>query len=112
MDSSQAFGITDYDLLNPVASGTPSTGAISGASSASGVSGSDRKKVKVSSHVDQMDDNEVEVLTSEVDQAYLNFRQGAGADPLPEADPAVEKITIMNPKINKRGECPYADFSV
>ncbi len=50
------------------------------------MTGGERKKVKVSmdcNHVEQMDDNEAEVLTAfEVDQAYLNFREATGADPL------------------------------
>ena len=55
------------------------------------MTGGERKKVKVSNYFEQMDDNEVEVLTAfEVDQAYLNFREATGADPLPEADPTVE----------------------
>lgn len=71
------------------------------------------KKVKVSSHVDQLDDSECDLISaSDLDQAYRNYREVTGSDPQPEADPTAEQVTILLSRIVQRNESPYADFSV
>ena len=101
----KVFGLPDVDPLvedptvaRPVTSNTEAPTA---------------KKVKMSSAVDQLDESEVSLLsTADVDQAYRNYREAVGADPLPESDPTVEQITAMHAKVLVRQEAPYADFSV
>ena len=71
------------------------------------------KKVKVANHADQLDDTELELISTEdLDQCYRNFKEVTGSDPQPEADPSAEQITVMKSKVVIRGESPYADFSV
>lgn len=45
-------------------------------------------------------------------QAYRNYREPVGAEPLPESDPSFEQIAAMRAKVLVRLEAPYADFSV
>lgn len=105
----QAFGMDDIDPLVPPAA--PATA--SGSASSPKAEPSPRKKVKMNSAVDQLDETEVEILTNnEVEAAYRVHREAMGADPLPDCDPTPEQITAMHAKVIKRDEAPYADFSV
>ena len=71
------------------------------------------KKVKMSQIADQMDDSEVALITQAgLDEAYENYRQMVGSDPLENADPTPEQVTVMINKVVSRNEAPYADFSV
>ena len=102
----QAFGLPDIDPLitDPavVASPAPKAVAASGA-----------KKVKVSSHADQLDESEVDMISQEdLEQLYRNYRQLTGADPQPESDPTPEQVTVLRNKVLVAKEAPYADFSV
>ena len=71
------------------------------------------KRIKVSSVTDQMDDSEVSLMSrTELDQAHLNHIEMTGAEPADEAEPTGEQISALRDRIVKRGESPYADFSI
>ena len=71
------------------------------------------KKVKVSSHADQLDETEVEMISQEdLESSYRQYRGVTGADPLPEADPTPEQVTVLRNKVVMAKEAPYADFSL
>ena len=107
--SRQAFRLEDLDPLTA----TGPTGSTGSGPAAPATSSSPTKKIKVSSHADQLDDTELELLSAEeIDKAYANHREATGADPLPEADPSAEQVSVLFGKIVKRSESPYADFSV
>ncbi|CAJ1365705.1 unnamed protein product [Effrenium voratum] len=102
-----AFQLPDLDLLAP-----PQPVGAAVAAPAAGIS-QPKKKVKLSSHLDQMDDNEVDLMNrADLEQCYRNFREITGSDPQPEADPTMEQVTGMVAKVVEREESPYADFSV
>ena len=48
----------------------------------------------------------------EVDAAYKRYGKVMGADPVREAEPSVEQLTVLINKVVTRGATPYADFSV
>ena len=111
----QAYALPDIDPLlpEPSAHATGSTAARAAAPASIRSGSSPTKRVKMSTAVDQLDESEVDLLDgNEVEQAYRNFREAVGADPLVDADPTVEQITAMYTKVLKRFEAPYADFSV
>ena len=111
----QAYALPDVDPLlpEPSAHATGSTAARAAAPASTRSGSSPTKRVKMSTAVDQLDESEVDLLDgNEVEQAYRNFREAVGADPLVDADPTVEQITAMYTKVLKRFEAPYADFSV
>ena len=71
------------------------------------------KKVKLSVHLDQMDENEVELISrTDLDACYRTYRDVTGSDPQPDCDPTMEQVTAMRVKLLERDEPPYADFSV
>ena len=112
-----AFGLVDIDplVVDPNVVMASTSGSLGGGGGAPDPSagGSPTKKVKMSAAVDQLDETEVELLTTaDIDAAYINFREAVGAEPMPDADPTVEQITAMVTKVLKRKEAPYADFSV
>lgn len=103
------FRLPDLDPLQTDEATTSSAAPTAGG----GVETPPTKKVKMSTALDQLDETEVELLaTSAIDQAYRNFREAVGADPLPKSDPSVEQITATHTKVLKRKESPYADFPV
>ena len=107
-----AYSLPDIDILAPdpgrLAVGGGPAVAPAAAAAKSGV-----KKIKMSVHLDQLDDNEVEVISRTVlEECYRNFREVTGSEPVPEADPTLEQVTAMRSKVIDRGESPYADFSV
>ena len=68
------------------------------------------RKVKVA---DQLHDTELELMDSAaLDEAFLHFKQGMGADPLKEAVPTPEQLTVLHNKVVIQGCASYADFSV
>ena len=103
----QCYNLHDVDpLLDP-----PSPALVAPATTGPAVS--PNKRVKMSTHVDQTDDTEVELISAaDLDSAYRNYKEATGSDPLPETDPSPEQITVMINKILVRSEAPYADFSV
>ena len=87
----QAYGLPDVDPLTAVETTTSPA-----ARAAAAVEASPRKKVKMNAAVDQLDETEVELMsTTEVEVAYRNHREAVGADPLPDCDPTTEQITAM-----------------
>lgn len=110
----RAYQLPDEDILAPTSTswGAP-TPVIGGHPAASASGARPTKKVKLSSHVDQMDDNEVDIISrNDLDECYRNFREVTGADPLADCDPPMEQVTAMRSKIVDRMEAPFADFSV
>lgn len=106
----QLFGLDDVDILSPTPMIPPAVGAPPGGA---GAGASDRKKVKVSHHADQLDETEVDTMTqTEIEASYAQFRAVTGADPRPEADPSQEQLAVIYAKVIVRNESPYADFSV
>ena len=62
---------------------------------------------------DQLHDTELELMDSAaLDEAFLHFKQGMGADPLKEAVPTPEQLTVLHNKVVIQGCASYADFSV
>ena len=105
----QAYGLDDIDPLVPV---VPAAAAVAPAAAAQ-INPSPTKRVKMSGAIDQLDETEIELLSqTQLDQAYRNYREAVGADPMPDADPSAEQITAMFAKVVTRQEAPYADFSV
>ena len=49
---------------------------------------------------------------SELDRAYAYHVEVTGAEPTHEAEPTAEQLAALTDKIVKRGEAPYADFSI
>ena len=99
--------MTDLDpLADPVpAAPAPAAPVHAGASPT--------KKVKVSSVTDQMDDSEIDLMTRlEFDQAHLWHIDMTGAEPSDDSEPTGEQITALRDRIVRRGESPYADFSI
>ena len=71
------------------------------------------KKVKMSSVTDQMDDLEIDLMTrTELDQAHLWHIDMTGAEPSDDAEPTSEQVAALRDRIVRRGESPYADFSI
>lgn len=107
----QAYGLPDWDILSP----TPPAHvtAAAGTTTAGATPSLGAKKIKLAVHLDQMDDNEVEIITrADLEDCYRQYRDVTGSDPQPDADPTSEQVTGMRSKIIDRGESPYADFSV
>ena len=102
----QTLNMADVDpLADPMPA--PATPAAAPAGPAAG------KRIKVSSVTDQMDDSEVSLMSrTELDQAHLNHIEMTGAEPADEAEPTGEQISALRDRIVKRGESPYADFSI
>ena len=103
--SRQAMGLEDIDpMADPAA--TPTTTGVASA-------GSSAKKVKTSSVLDQLDESEIELLSkAQLDEAFNNYQDITGAEPMPDAEPTPEQIAAIHAKVIVRGEAPYADFSV
>ena len=71
------------------------------------------KKVRLSVHLDQMDENEVELISrTDLDACFRTYRDVTGSDPQPDCDPMMEQVTAMRVKVLERDESPYAGFSV
>ena len=71
------------------------------------------KRVKSAPIIDQLDETEVEPLTrTELDREYACHIEVTGAEPTHEAEPTAEQLAALRDKIVKRGEAPYADFSI
>ena len=71
------------------------------------------KRVKSAAIIDQLDETEVEPLTrTELDRAYACHVEVTGAEPTHKAEPTAEQLAALRGKIVKRGEAPYADFSI
>lgn len=75
-----AFGVVDIDPLladqNTTAPAAPGTLSGSGGAGVPSAGVSPTKKVKMSAAVDQLDETEVELLTTaDIEAAYINFRQ-------------------------------------
>lgn len=105
-----AFQLDDIDLLSPAVLAPPCVGT---PGSTSGTTESKAKKVKIALFADQMDENEVEIMSREqLDECYRVYRNVTGADPQPEADPTIEQVTAVRAKVTIRDEPPYVDFSV
>ena len=101
----KAVGLTDMDPLTdtitPPAEAEPVTPVKTG------------KRVKSAAIIDQLDETEVEPLTrTELDRAYTCHIEVTGAEPTHEAEPTAEQLAALRDKIVKRGEAPYADFSI
>ena len=104
----QTLGMSDLD---PLADPTPSPSVPQGGAIAP--AGSFQKKIKASSVTDQMDDTEISLMSrTELDDAHANHIEMTGAEPADEAEPTGEQISAMRDRIVKRGESPYADFSI
>ena len=101
----KAVGLADIDPL------TDTTPASTEATPASPTKAT--KRVKSAAIIDQLDETEVEPLTrSELDKAYAYHVEVTGAEPTHEAEPTAEQLAALTDKIVKRGEAPYADFSI
>lgn len=96
------FNMEDFDLLQPP---PPPAPVFMGGG---GTAPSDKKKVKVSHHADQVET----MSATELEEAYAAYRMATGADPSPEADPSQEQLAVKYAEIIKRNESPYADFGV
>ena len=117
-----AYGLEDIDIMAPrvVASlGTPSSGSVATGANAVPIPPNSVykhlgvQKVKVSQVADQLDDIELEVISkTDIDETYNQYLSVMGADPVKEAEPSVEQITVMHNRIVTRGAAPYGDFSV
>ena len=107
-----AYSLPDLDILAPDPVRAPAIAAPGGLPARTPDKTS-VKKIKMSVHLDELDDNEVEAISRTVlEECYRNFREVTGADPVPEADPTLEQVTAMRSSVVDRGESPYADFSV
>eukprot|EP00435_Cladocopium_sp_Y103_P074369 s203_g48.t1 len=101
----QTLGMSDLD---PLADPTPSP-AVAVAAPTGGM----QKKIKASSVTDQMDDTEINLMSrTELDEAHAYHIEMTGAEPADESEPTGEQISALRDRIVKRGERPYADFSI
>lgn len=106
-----AFSLPDIDILAPYPAGNAQIQAAGAPLQAVAIP--KVQKVKMSVHLDQMDENEVELVSRTVlEECYRCYRETTGSDPLPEADPTMEQVSAMRAKVIDRQESPYADFSV
>ena len=108
------YGLPDYDIWAPPqlpsAPATPVPGGPQPIGSKLPVG---TRKVKVSQISDQLDDTELELLGQEaLDEAFRTYRTRMGAEPMKEADPTAEQITVLRCKVVSQGSAPYADFPV
>ena len=109
-----AYGLPDYDIwAPPQIPSAPATPVRSGPQPVGSKLPLGTRKVKVSQISDQLDDTELELLGQDaLDEAFRTYRTRMGAEPMKEAEPTAEQITVLRSKVVCQGSAPYADFSV